>query len=99
MFKIASPPAVHGFQHRAYGLPEGRERVFYSGRDHREDLAVDEPIFFQFTELLGEHLGRGGRNGAAQFGKAHGAGNEFPQDECFVLAADEAERGFHGAVL
>ena len=99
MFQIARSPCVHGFQYRAYGLPEGSERVFHARRDDGEDLTMHEAVGFQFPQLLGEHFRRCPGHSAAQFREAHRGRDELPQDESLVFASYEAKGGFYGAVM
>ena len=55
-------------------------------------------VAFQLPQLQREHFWRGGGHGPAQFGKTHGAGNELPENQRLVFAADHVEGGFHRAV-
>gem|GEM_PF-3827750 len=33
-----------------------RQRIFYPGRDDRVHFTEDQLIFFQFTQLIGQHF-------------------------------------------
>ena len=72
--------------------------VLHPGRDLGVDGAGDKAVGFQLPQLEGQHPGGGG-NVLLELGEAQGSAAETPEDQGFVLAADQLQGGFHRAMV
>ena len=86
--QITAAPIVHGFQNRFDAFAESCQRIFNLWRDNGKNMPFNQPVRFQFPQLLRQHFCRRVRNFPAQGGKTQRSGHQFPQNQRFVFAAD-----------
>ena len=83
-------PVAHCGDDPAQTIPEGGERVLDFGWDGRVHVAVNDPVSFQCSKGLGEHLLADPLDLRAQMGEAQGAFAEGVEDEQRPLVPNPA---------
>ncbi len=91
MTEVLLAPFAHGHDDGGDAFAERREAIFSLGRHDRVEFAVNQAVLFHFSQLHGEHFGRGLGELALQLTEAQHAGIiQVPNDESFVFAGNDS---------
>lgn len=98
-FYIFFSPCTHLIQHRLQRPPKFIQFINHFGGNLVKDNTVNHTIFFQFTQLLGQHFLRNIGHGFFQFTRPHRSMGQMAQDDCFPFSADHFQCGFNRNVI
>ena len=91
--EVAAAPVPHSDEDGHQTTAQIGKGIDDLRRYNRKNLPVDQIIGFQFSELLGQHLGGGSVDDFPQFGKTQISFGKMPENQSLVLTANQFQCG------
>jgi hypothetical protein len=97
-FEVDHPPFVDLVEHRPEALAQRSERILHFGRHLGVNLAMDDPVPLQFSEVSGKHLARHLGHQLPQLAGAFGPWQKVEENIRLPFATQHPECRLYGAV-